>query len=159
MEGLGVRLRGAREKKGLSQAEVARRLGGVGRTAVTRWESEEKGSGKGNEPDFDTLTRLAAMYDVSLYYLAGESEERPVSQREAETVSAADEGTDWREIAKSLARAQEKRVTDVDAVYAQAALRAQENISAAIQQAGGIVPRSTARAGQNAPQEHAAADQ
>lgn len=117
MEGLGVRLRDARVKAKLSQAQVAKRLGDVGRTAVTRWEGEEKGDGKNNEPDVETLFRLAEMYKVSVYELVG---------RDAPTGAAppgeTEEARDWREMAKSLARAQEARISEVEAVYAKAAL-------------------------------------
>lgn len=56
------RLKELRAKKGLSQAELAKRLG-VTQQAVGRWERDK------NLPDNDILKKISVMFGVSLDYL------------------------------------------------------------------------------------------
>lgn len=64
----GERLKALREARGWTQEEVARRLN-VSRAAVGHWER-----GK-NEPSYDTLIRLARLYNTSTAYLIGETDD------------------------------------------------------------------------------------
>lgn len=62
---LGERIRKAREDLGLSQGELALRLG-VDRKTVGNWESGR------NQPRYRDLMLVASTADVSLEWLAGE---------------------------------------------------------------------------------------
>lgn len=53
-----------RQRNDLSQGEIAARIG-VARTRYSGYENT------GREPDFETLTKIADYYDVSLDYLFG----------------------------------------------------------------------------------------
>lgn len=61
---LGDRLRKLREKRELSQYELARRLG----IARTTYQGYEMGA---REPDYETLQKIADFFDVSTDYLLG----------------------------------------------------------------------------------------
>ena len=56
------KLKELRAKKGLSQAELAKRLG-VTQQAVGRWERDK------NLPDNDVLKKISVMFNVSIDYL------------------------------------------------------------------------------------------
>ena len=58
------RLRGAREKRGLSQAELAQRAG-LQASAISHFETGTR------KPSFDNLRRLADALDVTTDYLLG----------------------------------------------------------------------------------------
>lgn len=58
------RFRGLRAEKGLTQREVAQRLD-VSPTTVASWEQEK------NNPGLDTLVDIAHLFDVSVDYLLG----------------------------------------------------------------------------------------
>ncbi|RDY70281.1 XRE family transcriptional regulator [Halobacillus trueperi] len=62
----GKRLARLRRTRDLSQEEFARRVG-INRSTYARYET-----GK-TQPDFDTLDKIAAFYDVSVDYLLGRS--------------------------------------------------------------------------------------
>lgn len=64
---LQIRLKELREKKGISQAELAKKMGVV-QSTVGMWES-----GK-NQPQQSTLVALANFFDVSVEYLLGLSD-------------------------------------------------------------------------------------
>jgi transcriptional regulator with XRE-family HTH domain len=67
-EGVAVRIREARRALGLTQDELARRVG-VSRSAIAQWETDRTGQVRAN------LARVAAVLGVSIGYLvAGESE-------------------------------------------------------------------------------------
>ena len=64
---VSYRFREAREKAGLSAAEVGRRIG-VSQPAVTQWETGVK------VPSVEMLCKLAELYCVSTDYLLGRDE-------------------------------------------------------------------------------------
>lgn len=64
------RLSELREKRGLTQAEVAEELG-VSRQAISRWETGKI------KPSTDNLRRLGKLYGVTLDYLMGGGVEEP----------------------------------------------------------------------------------
>ena len=61
---LKIRLRELRIENGLTQQQLSTLLG-FGRTTVNEWEV------KGNEPNLDTLIKIAKYFEVSLDYLLG----------------------------------------------------------------------------------------
>lgn len=63
----GDRLEKLREKTGLSQGEVAKRLG-MARTTYSGYENNAR------EPDQKTLDKLATFFDVSVDYLLGRTQ-------------------------------------------------------------------------------------
>lgn len=64
---LGVRLKQARLKRGLSQTEVFRRTN-INNKTLSRY---EKG---GTEPDVESVNKLAELYEVNVDWLFGRSE-------------------------------------------------------------------------------------
>ncbi|MBA4543963.1 MULTISPECIES: helix-turn-helix domain-containing protein [Thermoactinomyces] len=72
---LGDRLRLARKRKGWTQAQLASALG-VKESTVNRYENG------GRQPDFEQLTNIANLLEVSLEYLAGRSENPKIPERE-----------------------------------------------------------------------------
>ena len=64
---LSMRLKQLREAKGLSQAELARRIN-VGRDSYNKYERT------GIQPTYETLINLATEFGVSVDYLLGKSE-------------------------------------------------------------------------------------
>lgn len=62
--GVEVRIRTARRKRGLSQAALANLLG-LHRSAISQWEMVN-----GTLPSFDNLARVAVILDVSFEWLA-----------------------------------------------------------------------------------------
>lgn len=72
---IGDRIKELRNKKELTQAELADKLGFTSQT-VSNWESGTR------EPDIDALTQLASLFNVSLdYLLLGRQEESLHSMR------------------------------------------------------------------------------
>jgi len=68
MEGIGRRLKEAREKKNLTQGEVAEKLG-LNTSTISKYESEDRGLSLG------LITKLAKVYGVSSdYFLLGKKE-------------------------------------------------------------------------------------
>lgn len=61
---LGTRLRMARERRGLSQVEVARQTG-YNNKSLSRWERDEATA------DPDVLRRLVKLYDISPEFMLG----------------------------------------------------------------------------------------
>lgn len=58
----GGRLKQARTRKRLTQSQVAEKLG-IDFTTISKYENDR------SQPDYDTLLRLAALYDVSVDWL------------------------------------------------------------------------------------------
>lgn len=67
MMSFAKRLRALRNARNLTQQEVANRLG-IHRSTYAKYETGD------NEPDHETLQRLADFFDVSVDYLLGHSE-------------------------------------------------------------------------------------
>ena len=63
----GEKLRYLRSRRGLSQKELTDRLQ-INRSTYARYETSA------TQPDFDTLSRLADFFDVTIDYLLGRSE-------------------------------------------------------------------------------------
>jgi len=77
-EGVATRIREARRGLGLTQDELARRIG-VSRSAIAQWETDRTGQVRAN------LARVAAVLGVSIGYLiTGESEVGLVSVETAD---------------------------------------------------------------------------
>lgn len=68
MDTIGKRLREARLKKGITQAEVAKRLG-VTRSVIARYEKEI------NDPPSENISRLAEILGVSADWLLGRTDD------------------------------------------------------------------------------------
>jgi transcriptional regulator with XRE-family HTH domain len=61
---LGSRLKEARERRNLKQNRVAKIIG-IHNSTLAKYESDTR------DPDTDTLTKLAELYDVSIDWLKG----------------------------------------------------------------------------------------
>lgn len=68
MSSFGERLKAARERRGLTQAEVQKRIG-LGFRSLSRYETGTAA------PDPETVTELIRLYDVSADYIMGLSPE------------------------------------------------------------------------------------
>lgn len=66
---LSERIRQLRQSRGLQQTQLAA-LVGVTKSAVSAWESDMR------QPPYDTLVRLADIFNVSTDYLLGRSNDR-----------------------------------------------------------------------------------
>jgi transcriptional regulator with XRE-family HTH domain len=76
--GAAARIRDTRRSLGLTQDELARRVG-VSRSAIAQWETDRTGQIRAN------LTRVAAVLGVSVgYLLTGETESAAVSVETAD---------------------------------------------------------------------------
>lgn len=60
-----------RQAKGLSQVEIAKRLG-LSRSAISMWELGTR------EPDFDTLELIADYFNVDIDYLLGRTDKTTI---------------------------------------------------------------------------------
>lgn len=69
------RLISLRKEKGLSQYEVADRLG-FSRGKLANYEQGTR------QPDYDTLTKIAEYYDVSVDYLLGRTDKKNYQEEE-----------------------------------------------------------------------------
>lgn len=65
---LGERLQRIRKLRGFTQEGLAKALGGTTRGAVSAWETGR------NQPDLETLGRIAHILNVSVDYLVGASD-------------------------------------------------------------------------------------
>ena len=82
---IGPRIKAAREKKKLTQEELAEALF-VSRTAISKWESGI------NIPDIDKIIALSKLFDVSLSeLLTGEKEETSVPKEAVAEATIPDE--------------------------------------------------------------------
>lgn len=76
----GERLKAARKNKKLTQVEVAERVG-IDDTTLSKYENDK------SEPDNETLTKLADLYEVSFDWLYGEqSKVTYLTEKEAELI-------------------------------------------------------------------------
>ena len=60
--GIGERITAAREAKGMTMEELGKKVG-VGRSAISRWESDKR------TPRVEHLFRLSVLLDVDVNYL------------------------------------------------------------------------------------------
>lgn len=100
------RLKTLREKKGLSQSEVAKRMG-IARTTYSGYELGTR------EPDQNTLKKLAKFFDVSVDFLVGNTDD-PTPPDEI------DEEVDIRELIRNKikkARWKGRLLTEEDKVF------------------------------------------
>lgn len=63
MENFGEKLYRARKKKGLSQLELAEKIGIKGHNSISQWENNKV------KPETETLIQLAKILEISLDYL------------------------------------------------------------------------------------------
>lgn len=72
---IGDRLRKARERKGISQLEVSKRIN-INNKTLSRYENGN------SEPDFSTLKSLAELYNVSISYFFNEDKNEEYDLKE-----------------------------------------------------------------------------
>lgn len=77
MLSFGDRLKRARKEKKLTQEEVAKRLG-IDDTTISKYENDK------SEPDNKTLNDLAGLYEVSVDYLLGRTDDPKLVTNEDE---------------------------------------------------------------------------
>ncbi|WP_107841690.1 helix-turn-helix domain-containing protein [Metasolibacillus meyeri] len=88
---LSIRLKSLRKEFGKTQQDVADYLG-VTRPAYTAYEIDKR------SPDHETLSKLATLYNVSVDYLLGRTDNKnPSDQYEIQTIAAHKEGEEWTE--------------------------------------------------------------
>jgi transcriptional regulator with XRE-family HTH domain len=87
---LGSKLQDLRKSAGMSQEDLAERLG-ISRQAVSRWERGDA------LPDTDNLIRLSKLYSVSLDELVGNTTAPQVIRMENSKVDNDEEGADYSE--------------------------------------------------------------
>lgn len=69
---IGEKLRQLRQENGLRQEQVAR-LVGADRLSISAWENDSR------QPSYQTLVRLAEVYNVSTDFLLGRTGGRPLN--------------------------------------------------------------------------------
>lgn len=72
----GTQLRNFRKANGWTQSELAAKLG-MQKTAISKYESDE------NEPSFETINKLAVIFQVSVSELLGEEVKDTQENKEA----------------------------------------------------------------------------
>ncbi|MCL2405372.1 MAG: DUF2807 domain-containing protein [Defluviitaleaceae bacterium] len=72
LEGFGARLQQLRKQKGMTQEDLAHRVGVTGQ-AVSKWETDQ------SYPDITLITSLATILEADIHYLFGKKEIAPVS--------------------------------------------------------------------------------
>lgn len=72
---LGFRLKKEREKRGWSQKYIAEKVG-ITNTVLSNYERDYR------DPDTETLKKLADLYEVSIDYLLGRTDEKEISIEE-----------------------------------------------------------------------------
>ncbi len=70
---VGEKIKQLRNEKGLSQEKLAEKLN-VSRSAVAKWETD------GGIPEIDNLIQLAAVFDISLDELLGNTKEQKTNK-------------------------------------------------------------------------------
>jgi len=75
---LGKRLKTIREDNGLTQEELAKKMG-VSQRTVSSWECDR------NIPDMNTYKHLSEIYDCSIAYITGTKESRELSMQDIMT--------------------------------------------------------------------------
>jgi len=72
LEGFGARLQQLRKKKGMTQEDLALRVGVTGQ-AVSKWETDQ------SYPDITLITTLATILEADIHYMFGKKEVAPVT--------------------------------------------------------------------------------
>ncbi len=91
---LGQKLFDMRKKSGLSQEQVAEKLG-VTRQTVSKWETDQ------TTPDFDKIVPISKLYNVSVNELFGEDgQETKVETQPIQTDNDADNNTENNDLSK-----------------------------------------------------------
>ncbi len=76
---LSQKLKELRLNKGLTQIEFAKTFN-IANGTVGNWETGKR------QPDYETLSRIADFYDVTVDYLLGRNDTTPVANITAETI-------------------------------------------------------------------------
>ncbi|KAA6475122.1 helix-turn-helix domain-containing protein [Bacillus swezeyi] len=80
MKKLGIRLKEAREKKGLKQIEAAKKLG-ISNGTLSGYERDYR------DPDTETLKKMAKLYDISIDELLGNQVKDGFSAKEEKDIA------------------------------------------------------------------------
>ncbi|KKB75320.1 MULTISPECIES: helix-turn-helix domain-containing protein [Bacillus] len=80
MKKLGIKLKEAREKKGLKQIEAAKKLG-ISNGTLSGYERDYR------DPDTETLKKMAELYDVSIDELLGNQVKDDLSPKEEKDIA------------------------------------------------------------------------
>ncbi|ATH93217.1 immunity repressor protein [Bacillus glycinifermentans] len=80
MKKLGIKLKEAREKKGLKQIEAAKKLG-ISNGTLSGYERDYR------DPDTETLKKMAELYDVSIDELLGNQVKDDFSPKEEKDIA------------------------------------------------------------------------
>ena len=72
LEGFGARLQQLRKQKGMTQEDLAHRVGVTGQ-AVSKWETDQ------SYPDITLITTLATILEADIHFLFGKKESTPAS--------------------------------------------------------------------------------
>ena len=101
---IGERITAMRKEKGISQSELAKRLG-VSRQAVSKWEQSL------SSPDTNKLIQLAQILDTEVEYLATGVKPEPgsVVLNVVETVERVEEKVVVKEVIRHVTRRPQKR--------------------------------------------------
>ena len=102
---LGKRLRYLREKRGLSQLELAKKLNMPDQN-VSNYERGFR------QPDYETLDKIASFFNVTTDYLLGRSNNPELSKEEQE------EYNELEEIIESLPEDEKRKVINMIKAYA-----------------------------------------
>ncbi|PFW60804.1 helix-turn-helix domain-containing protein [Bacillus sp. AFS075034] len=90
---LGERLRSCREKKGYTQGYVCEKIG-LHKGTLSSYESGRR------EPKFEILIPLADMYEVTVDYLLGRSQNPKLTEKESEEMTQ--EAEEWLKLYNQL---------------------------------------------------------
>lgn len=77
---LGTRLKNEREKRNWSQITVAKKIG-ITNAVLSNYERDYR------DPDTETLTRLANLYEVSTDYLLGKSDNPSLTEKDEQDIA------------------------------------------------------------------------
>ena len=106
---LGKRLRYLREKKKLSQLELAKKLN-MPNQNISNYEREFR------QPDYDTLNKLADFFGVTVDYLLGRSDHPKLSEKE--DIDADDQVKELLDLLKDKPDDERKRLEERILAYA-----------------------------------------
>lgn len=87
---LGKRIKELRVEKGLTLKKLGEKLN-LGESTMSMYESGNR------NPDYDTLSKIAEIFNVSTDYLLGRTDQRKPEKYEPETIAAHHDGDEWTE--------------------------------------------------------------